>query len=133
MSAPEFPDIISKISNGTRPDPPQGAQEWGLPDSLWEMTLRCLHTDPAQQPNMTEVIGLLHGLLMSSLSMEADLRDFFEVCKTQGMDGRGEKAQKFADELDEVRRTGRHNVDSSHNQSRRLTSQVFTRKNGNNI
>ena len=54
---------------------------------------------------MTEVVGLLRELLTSSLSMEADLRDFLEVCKTQGRDGQGGRAQEFVDELDEVRHT----------------------------
>ena len=82
---------------------------------------------------MTEVVKLLHELLMSSLSMETDLRDFFEVCKTRSQDGLGEKAQEFADELDEVRNTERYNTNSSHNQSRRLTTHVFPRKNGSDI
>lgn len=47
---------------------------------------------------------------MSSLSMEAHLHDFFEVCKSQGKDGQQEKAQEFADELDEVRYAGRHHL-----------------------
>ena len=126
-------DIISKIERGTKPDLPQGAQKLGLTVSLWEMALRCLDQDPTRRPNMTEVIGLLHELLMSSLSMETDLHDFFEACKTWGRDGRGEKAQEFADELDEVRHTERHNVDSSHHRSRHLATWVFSRKNGNNI
>ena len=124
---------MSKISEGTRPDFPQGAQNLGLTDSLWEIILRCLQKDPARQPNMTEVVGLLREMLMASLSMEADLRDFFEVCKTRGRDGQGEKAQKFADELDEVRHTERHNIKISYHRSRRLTIRVFSRKNGNNI
>ena len=105
-----FSDIISKIEDGTRPNLPQGAQELGLTDSLREMILRCLHKDPVQRPNMSEVVGLLRELLMSSISREADLRDFLEICKTRGRDGQGEKAQEFADELDMVRHTERHNI-----------------------
>ena len=97
------------------------------------MELRCLRRDPAQQPNITEVIGLLHDLLASSLSMETDLHDFFNVCMTQGRDDQGEKAQEFADELDEVRHTERHNVNSPHHISRPLSARVFSRKNGSNI
>ena len=82
---------------------------------------------------MTEVVGLLRELQMSSLFMEADLRDFLEVCKTRGMDGQGEKARKFADKLDEVRHIVRHNVNSSHHRSRHLTTRIFLRKNGSNI
>ena len=125
--------MFLKISDGTRPDLPQGAQNLGLTDSLWEMALRCLRTDPAQQPDMTEVVGLLCELLMPSLSLEADLHDLFEGSHTQGRDGRREKAQGFADELDEVRHTERHNVNSSHRRSRHLTAQVFSRKKGKNI
>lgn len=77
------------------------------------MTLRCWHQDPAQRPSITEVIRLLRQLLVSSLSIEADLRDFFDVCKTHGMDGQGEKAREFAEELDEVRYAEGQNVNSS--------------------
>ena len=100
--------------NGYQQDRPQGVQELGLTDSLWEMTLRCLHQDPAQRPNMKDVVGLLREMVVSSLSMEADLRNFFKVCKTQGRDGQREKAQEFADELDEVRHTKMHIANSSH-------------------
>ena len=105
----------------------------GLTNSLWKMTLHCFHSDPAQQPNMTEVVGLLRELLMSSFSMETNLRNFLEVCKTRGVDGQGEKAQKFADKLDEVRHIDWHNINSSHHGSRHLATQIFPRKNGGNI
>ena len=128
-----FPDIISEIEDGTWPDLPQGAQKLGLTSSLWKMALRCFHEDPAQQPNITEVIGLLHELLMPSLSIEADFRNFLEVCKARGMDGQGWKAQKFADKLDEVRHTESHKINSSYRRSRHLTTRIFPRKNGRNI
>ena len=59
---------------------------------------------------MAEVVGFLRESLTSSLSIEADVRDFLEVCRTRGRDGQGEKAREFADELDKVRHTKRHNV-----------------------
>ena len=121
------------ISNGIRPGRPQGVQKLGLTDSLWEMTVRCWHQDPAQRPNMTEVVELLRKMLASSLSVEGDLGDFFEMCRTRGKDGRGEKAQEFADELDEVRHVERHDIDSSHCKSRHLRTQAFTRKSGGDI
>ena len=96
------------------------------------MTLRCWHEDPAQRPSITEVAGFLRKLSVSPASMEADLCDFFEVCKTQCRDGQGEKAQGFADELDEVRHAERHNVNSSHPEPRHLTTHIFPRKNGSN-
>ena len=99
--------ISSKISDGIRPDRPQGAEKLGLTVSLWEMTCRCWHQDPAQRPNITEVAGLLRELSLSPLSMEADLLNFFQVCKTQSRDHR-ERAQEFANELDEVRHAERH-------------------------
>jgi len=95
---------------GERPVFPQEAQKLGLTDSIWDMTVRCWLQDPAQRPAMTEVIGLLQEVLVSSLSIEASLRDFLQVCKTRGKDGQGEKAQEFADRLDEVRHTERHNI-----------------------
>ena len=82
---------------------------------------------------MAEVVGLLRELLTFSSSLEADLRDFLEVCKTRGRDGQGEKAREFADELDMVRHTERHNVWISHHGSRHWTAQIFPRKNGSSI
>ena len=125
--------IASKILDGIRPDRPQGAQELGLTNSLWEMTVRCWHPDPTQRPNTKEMVNLLRKLLMSSLSMEAHLHSFFEVCKSRGRDGQQEKAQEFADELDEVRHTERHNANSSHRGSRHSKTRVFSRRNGSNI
>ena len=148
-SEPAFLDIIPKIKDGTRPDLPQRAEEQGLTNSLWDMTLRCFHQDPAQQPNMTEVVGLLRELLMPPprellmppprempmppLFVEADLCDFLEVCKTRGRDGQEVKAREFADKLDEVRHTERHGVNSSHHRSRHLTTWIFPRTNESNI
>ena len=125
--------ITSKVLAGTRPDRPQGTRILGLTDLLWDMTVRCWHQLHARRPNMMEVVGLLRKMPIASLSMEADLRDFFEVCKTRGKDGQGEKAREFADELDEVRHSGRRNVNSSHHTSRHLETQVFARKHGSNI
>ena len=87
----------------------------------------------AQQPNMTEVIGLLRELPMSSLSMEADLRDVFEMCMTRSKNGQGEKAQELADEFDELRHTEKYSINSSHHRSKHLTTRVLSRKNRNNI
>ena len=82
---------------------------------------------------MTEVVGLLREFPGTSLSVEADPRDSLEVRKTRGKDSQGGKAREFADELDEVRHTEKHNVQSSHHTSRRWTAHVFPRKNGSNI
>ena len=82
---------------------------------------------------MKEVVGLLRKILAPPLSMEADLFDFFGAYKTRGRDGQREKAQEFADELDEVRHAERHNIYSSHHESRHLTTRVFARKNRSNI
>ena len=98
------PVVISKIMDGERPARPE-AQE--LTDSMWDMVVQCWDQDPARRPTMTEVIGHLHELLVSSLSIEADLRDFFRACGTLRENDRGEKAQDFADRFDEVCRTER--------------------------
>ena len=88
--------------NGERPTRPQEAQELGLTDSMWDMTVRCWHQDPAKRPTMTEVVELLRELLVLSLSIEADLSNFFRARGTLGKDDQGQKAQEFADRLDEV-------------------------------
>jgi len=118
---------------GERPARPQEAQEIGLVDSLWDMTVRCWHQDPAQRPTMTEVVGLIRELLVASLSIEADLNDFFQACKTWGRDDQGEKAQEFADRLDEVRRNVGRNIMIPHHAPRFLTMQIFANISANNI
>ena len=110
----KIPDIISKIMSGERPARPQEAKELGLTDSVWDMTVRCWHKDPAQRPRMTEVIELLRELLVSSLSIEADLNDFLKTYKTWAKDDQGKKAQGFADKLDEVCHTEGHNTRDVH-------------------
>ena len=125
------PDIISKIMDGERPARPQEGQELGLTDSVWEMTVRCWHQDPAQRPTMTEVVELLRELLVSSLSIEADLCDFLQAYKTWDKDDQRKKAQEFADRLDKVCHTEGHIVASSHHTSRFLTLQIFTNENAN--
>ena len=117
--------------DGERPDRPQEAQELGLTDPMWGMTVCCWRQDPAQRPTMTEVIELLRELLVSSLSIEADLSDFLQACRTWDKDDQTKKAQELADRLDEVRHTEGHNITSSHNTSRPLTMQIFTNENGN--
>jgi len=52
------PVIASNIVDGDRPARPHEAQEFGLTDSVWDMTVRCWHRDPVQRPTMTEVVGL---------------------------------------------------------------------------
>ena len=118
---------------GERPDRPQEAQELGLTDSMWEMTVRCWHQDPAQRPTMTEVIELLRELLVSSLSTETDLNDFLEAHKTWDKDNSDQrkKAEEFSDKLDEVRHTEGHNITLSHHTSRFLKLQILTNENAN--
>ena len=122
------PATILKIIGAERPARPQEARELGLTDSMWDMTVRCWCQDPAQRPTMTEVIRLLRRLLVS-LSVEADLSDFLQAYKTRDQDDQERKAQEFADRLDEVRHTERHNITSSHHTSRSLTIQIFTGEN----
>ena len=82
---------------------------------------------------MTKVVGLLHESPVSSLSVEVDLSDFFQVCKTRGKGRQGEKAQEFTDMLDEVRPTERCNTGSSYHTSRFLIMQILINENVNNI
>ena len=125
-----FPDLVvlKKIMVGERPTRPQGVQALGLTDSMWDMTVCCWHKDPARRPTMTEVIELLRELLVSSLSIEADLDDFIKTYKNwdRGDHDQEKKAQEFADRLDEVRHTERHNIASSHHTSRFSTMRIFT-------
>ena len=55
---------------GDRPARPQEAQEQGLTDSVWDMTVHCWHQDPPQRPTMTEVVRLVREWPVFSLSME---------------------------------------------------------------
>ena len=62
--------IILKITGGERPDRPREAQELGLVDSVWDMTLSCWHQDPARRPTMAGVVGFLREWLVFSFPME---------------------------------------------------------------
>lgn len=46
-------------TQGDLPALPQEAEELGPADSVWSMTARCRHLDPAQRPTMSEVVKLL--------------------------------------------------------------------------
>lgn len=120
--------------NGQRPDRPEKGQELGLKDSVWDMTVRCWDQDPAQRPTMAEVTGFLHEFLVSSLSIESSLSDFFRVCKTLDKDDQGEKAQEFADSLDKVCHDERHDISRPiYHPSRFLTMQIFKNENASDI
>ena len=125
------PVIISRIVDGERPVRPQGAQELGLTDPMWDIAVRCWHKNPAQRLAMTEVIERLHELLLSSL--EADLSDFLQAYKTWDEEVQGKKAQEFADRLDEVCHTERCDIRPLNHVSRFLTIQFFTSTGANNI
>ena len=114
--------------DGERPARPQEAQELGLTDPMWDMTIRCWDQDPAQRPTMIEVIGLLWREA-PAIRVDADLSDFFQVYKTWDKDNQGKMAQQFADKLDEVCRTEGHNIPFSHHTSRFLTIQISMNKN----
>ena len=113
--------------DGERPARPQEAQELGLMDSMWDMTVRCWDEDPAQRPTMKEVVGFLRKFL-AFLSIEADLSNFLQAHKTRDKDDQERKAQEFADMLNEVRHTEGHNT-TSHHTSRLLTTRIFTNEN----
>jgi len=125
--------ITSRIIDGERPARPQEAQEIGLKDSIWNMTVRCWHKDPAQRPTMTEVIGLLRESLVSLLSIEAGLDDLFRARGTWDEENLGKMAQEFSDRLDEVRHAEKHNIRSPQHTSRFLTMQIFPNQNASDI
>jgi len=60
--------ITSNIVDGDRPARPHEAQELGLTDLVWDVTVRCWHQDPVQRPMMMEVVGLIRKLPVFSLS-----------------------------------------------------------------
>lgn len=76
------------------------------------MTVHCWHQDPAQRPTMTQVVEHMRELLAASLTIEADLNDFFQACKTWDRDDQCKKAQEFVDRFAEVRHIKGHNVGS---------------------
>ena len=61
---------------------------------------------------MTEVVELLRDLLAASLTIEAELDNFFQVYKTWGRDDQCKKAQEFIDRFAEVRHIKGHMVGS---------------------
>ena len=54
---------------------PEKAEELGLTDSVWDMTVRCLDQDPARRPMMVEVVRLLRKWSGSSLPVSNLHRD----------------------------------------------------------
>ena len=62
------PVTTSKIVGGERPARPREVQGQGLTDSVWDVTVRCWHEDPAQRPMMTEVVKLMCEWPVFSLS-----------------------------------------------------------------
>ena len=56
------------IINGERPARPQEAQELGLVDSVWDMTLSCWQKDPSNRPTAAGVVEFLREWLAVSLS-----------------------------------------------------------------
>ena len=62
------PVITSKVMDGSRPARPQEAQELGLTDLVWDMTVWCWHQDPVQRPTIREVVGLAREWPVLSLS-----------------------------------------------------------------
>jgi len=82
---------------------------------------------------MTEVIELLRKSLLSSPSLEAGLSDFLRAYKTWDKDGRGTKAQEFADKLDKVCHVERYDARSLYRASRFLTAHIFTSKGTSNV
>ena len=62
------PVVAPEIMESGGPIRPEKAQELGLTDSVWDMTVRCLHQDPARRPTIIEVAQLLRKWSVSSLS-----------------------------------------------------------------
>ena len=87
---------------------------------MWEMMVRCWHQDPVRRPAITEVVELLRELPVPFHFTEEDLNDPLQVYKTLAKEYQGKRAQEFADRLDEVRHTERHNIRSPHHISRFL-------------
>jgi len=56
--------------DGERPVRPREAQELGLVDSVWTMTLSCWQETPAHRPPTAEVVGFLREWSVVSLSIE---------------------------------------------------------------
>jgi len=55
---------------GERPARPWEAQELGLVDSVWTMTLSCWQENPVDRPATAEVVGFLREWLVVPLSID---------------------------------------------------------------
>lgn len=64
-----------KITSGVRPDRPFEAQELGLADPIWNMTVKCWQQDPARRPTITAVVGLLREWSVISFFAQPMYRD----------------------------------------------------------
>ena len=50
-----FAVVPSLVLKGGRPEMPQGAEQIGLTDEIWEFLERCWHQNPKKRPTMGEV------------------------------------------------------------------------------
>ena len=66
----QLPTITEGIIHGERPARPQGAQELGLTDPVWDMTLKCWKQDLTDRPTVTEVIRRLREWPVFPLSVD---------------------------------------------------------------
>jgi len=55
-----------KIVAGERPVRPQGTQELGLVDSVWNMMVDCWQQDPARRPTTVAVVWFLREWSVAS-------------------------------------------------------------------
>ena len=59
MSELDAPSVVMRIVYGERPGRPEGAQQLGLVEPVWDMMVRCWQGEPTHRPAMTTVVGFL--------------------------------------------------------------------------
>lgn len=92
------------LLEGKRPPRPNNSESLGITNELWDLLELCWGKDPSSRPTVNCVIGCLEGV---ASNWTADTTAFLlaseaGVQEVMGMER--EKAQKIADDIDEVRR-----------------------------
>ena len=100
----QAPELACQVLEGKRPPRPNGSKSLGITDEIWALLELCWARDASSRPAVDDVVVCLEraakhwteDAVASLLASEAKVQE--------EMDMEREKAQKIADEFDEVRR-----------------------------
>lgn len=92
------------VLEGKRPPRPNNSESLGITDEIWDLLELCWAKDDSLRPTVNHVVRYLEGVVEH---WTADATAFLvasEAGLQEVMNMESEKAQKIADDLDEVRK-----------------------------